>query len=452
MAIPDVHKNRCIYHFTHLDNLRGLLKTGFLAKNDPAFPTQVRSIAHEGIQNRRSTMSVPCGPMGVVHEYVPLYFGSLSPMLLGVINKKNVDQALIMYFEFPISILDRPDVVFTDASANTVTPPNFFDDPSDLDKLNWDEIDSLRWGTDDGRRNERMAEVLVHRRLALTEAKRIAVWNDHVKKEIQKIQREIGGDLPAIDPNPDSGRRHWFLDFSDPNRKLQSIVTGPIFLGLNSNQAITDIVAGSGDPDNAPYKNLAELLMALKADFACLTHTSELVGLESDNAIHKETVDVHTKEVVECLRNLPELKALDDRDKVVVELAAFLHDIGKGPKSRWEENGGKQKVDLDHPARAIPMILDICQNLVRDYDQQQIERLVKLVSHHDLIGDVIGRGRDEEQIYDVATDETLLDMLIMLGKADVLVLNPRWWDEDKSEEIRTRCLVKIKKRVLEETE
>ena len=129
MPIPAAHANRLIYHFTHIDNLPGLLLTGFLANNHPKFPKGGhRSVAEKGIQQRRADLKVPCGLGGVVHDYVPLYFGSLSLMLLRVIHAKNIDQMDILYFEFPIDLLNTRDVVFTDASANTAEPdlPDFF--------------------------------------------------------------------------------------------------------------------------------------------------------------------------------------------------------------------------------------------------------------------------------------------------------------------------------------
>ena len=137
MPIPAQHTHRHVYHFSHIDNLEGLLRDGFLAHNHPQFPRRHRSIAAEGIQSRRARMAVPCGPMGCVHDYVPFYFGSVSPMLLGVVNAKNVDQFDILYFEFPISLAERPDVVFTSASANTEVPPSFYHEPANLIELDW---------------------------------------------------------------------------------------------------------------------------------------------------------------------------------------------------------------------------------------------------------------------------------------------------------------------------
>ncbi|MGQ7146741.1 HD domain-containing protein, partial [Escherichia sp. SS-MK2] len=40
---------------------------------------------------------------------------------------------------------------------------------------------------------------------------------------------------------------------------------------------------------------------------------------------------------------------LSERERLVVTLAAYLHDIGKGPKSRWKD--GVQKVDDTHPIK-----------------------------------------------------------------------------------------------------
>jgi hypothetical protein len=73
MSIPSEHAHRYIYHFTQIDNLPGLLKTGFLCNNHADFrKSECQSVAEPGIQGRRAAMRVPCGPGGTVHDYVPL--------------------------------------------------------------------------------------------------------------------------------------------------------------------------------------------------------------------------------------------------------------------------------------------------------------------------------------------------------------------------------------------
>lgn len=220
MNIPITYKGRSIYHFTHIDNLPGLLQTGFLSNNHVNFPVgKRRSVAEHGIQERRANMDVTCGPRGVVHDYVPLYFGSLSPMLLAVTKKKIVDQMDILYFEFPIALVCNDDAVFTDASANTDISPHFYSNPNELNMLNWGEIDSLKWSSENETlRHQRMAEVLVHNHLPLQAAQRVVVWNENVQRKVQKSIATVNVPFPEIQFES-RRRRHWFLKFLEGSRE-----------------------------------------------------------------------------------------------------------------------------------------------------------------------------------------------------------------------------------------
>ena len=446
MAIPPRHKHRSIYHFTHIDNLANILRKGFLCNNHAQFPNRCRSIAEVGIQARRAEMAVTTGVGGMVHDYVPLYFGSLSPMLLAVVNKKNVDQMDILYFEFPISILNRDDVVFTDASANTLVPPTFYSDPSDLGKLNWTAIDSLKWGcASDEEKHQRMAEVLVFSHLPLNQAARVVVWNQAAKKRVQDLVNKAGVSFPPIEfESPD--RRHYFIKFADEDRKGESLVTGPRGIAKTYARACQAIKQNTEEPLPTAFETPKALLQALRTDFGCLPHTAELVGLRSANGIHKKTVDVHTLEVVEKLRDLPEFQNLPADLQPRVELAGYLHDIGKGPKRRWAKSGGLQKVDPDHAVGAMPMMVEIFTQHVKKIKQENAELVLKLVCYHDLVGEVLGKGRDEQQIVDVAANTLELDMLFMLGKADATALVDSWWDEDEASALYDRCWTAIQRR------
>jgi hypothetical protein len=442
-VIPQVHRGRYVYHFTHVDNLASILKTGLLANSHPNFPKLGhRSVAAAGIQRRRAQIVVPCGPGGCVHDYVPLYFGSLSPMLLSVINAKNVDQMDILYFEFPIVLVERDDSVFTDASANTAVPPNFFSDPQHLVNLNWDAIDSFKWGErDETRRHQRMAELLMYSALPLDAAARCVVWNEYVKKHLKEIVAAAGVAFPPIGFES-QGRYHYYTKFHEKNPT--SIVTGPRAIARNY-RASCDIVAEhrAKRSEAGCFPDLKGLLQALRADFGCLSHTAELIGLRSENGIHRRTVDVHTREVVAKLLDLTKFALLSPDLQSLVELAAYLHDIGKGPRSRWDANEGVQKVDPDHPVGAMPMMADILVNQVEEVSQDNSETLMKLVCYHDLVGDVLGRGRDEQQIVDVVSSRDELDMLFALGRADATVLVETWWDTAAAEALYHRCLAAI---------
>ena len=445
MPIPAKYSSRFIYHFTHIDNLPSLLETGFVANGHSDFPKNVQSIAETGIQARRSQMQVTCGPQGVVHDYVPFYFGAKSLMLLSVIHKKNIDQCDILYFEFPISLLDEKHAVFTDASANTAVAPNFYSNPQDLDELNWVEIDSQKWScASDELRHQRMAEALVHGQVPLSAASNCVVWNEDAKRRVQDITKGVG-EFPKIGFQG-SPRWHYFTNLSEAGKKGHSLVTGPNGIASMYHAVCEHFDEHVGENAKAaPFKGPRALLEGLRANFGCISETAELVGLETANKVHTETVDVHTKQVVETLLELPEFEHLNDRQKRLVELAAYLHDIGKGPRDRWlDKKSGEsfQKNDPDHPVGAMPMIARILTEEVATIKLKNAKLIAKLVCYHDLVGDVLGQGRLESQIVQVADSEEELTLLFLLGKADATTLNFPW-NEGKADALFARTLAAI---------
>lgn len=92
------------------------------------------------------------------------------------------------------------------------------------------------------------------------------------------------------------------------------------------------------------------------------------------------------------------------------------------------------------------MMVDILTNKVGTLTQSSAEVLAKLVCYHDLVGDVLGRGRDEQQIIDIVASKSELDMLFALGRADIEALSETWWDDDDAESLYGRCLAAVEKK------
>lgn len=168
--------------------------------------------------------------------------------------------------------------------------------------------------------------------------------------------------------------------------------------------------------------------------------TAELVGLVSDNPMHPEDAGKHTLEVVKNLRTSGEFAELSGTDRLLVEIATYFHDVGKGPKSRWKNNNGKQKVDPDHPVRAVPMVAEFLKREVATMKPRSARVILMLVCYHDLVGDITGKGRDEQQLFDIINDERDLDMLIAIAKADVSAIHDQWWNESAVDELRDRAI------------
>ena len=375
MTIPKDYQNRCVYHFTHADNLPGILENGLLSTNEKnRLGINHTAIAYTDIQERRSSMEVPCGCGGVVHDYVPLYFCKRSSMLLAVINGKIADQQLIIYFEFSVGIMNQFNWVITDASANTSTPPNFYDNEENLNNLKWPHIDSKKWGTTSEKAKQaRQAELLIHKRIPITAASKIIVWNetirDYVLEEFEKAK------LPPPKIGYDS--YHYYIDFYDSGK--HSIVKGPVLIKKAYQDNVADIVEKIGQATAPRFKYLSSMLNEIKKDFKCLPETAEIVGLKTENEVHTEDVGSHTIRVANELLKLEEFQKMNPTDKIFLEISAYLHDIGKGPKSRWADNGGKQKVDPDHPIKALPMLRRILTEEIETMKPRSPKVICKLV-------------------------------------------------------------------------
>jgi putative nucleotidyltransferase with HDIG domain len=447
MTIPKDYQNRCVYHFTHVDNLPGILEHGLLSTNEKnRLGIKHTAIAYTDIQSRRSCMKVPCGPGGVVHDYVPLYFCKRSSMLLAVINGKIADQQLIIYFEFPISVMNQYPWVLTDASANTSMPPNFYDNDENLCKLKWEHIDSKKWGKfSEKEKQARQAELLIHKQIPITAVSKIIVWNESIRDYILKEYENAKMAKPHIGFDG----HHYYTDFLDSRKK--SIVTGPYFIKQAYKDNIEDLIPNIGKASEPQFNKLSSLLeKGLRKNLDCLPETAELIGLESDNSTHVEDVGKHTLRVVKKLLELHEYESLNKIDKLLAEVSAYLHDIGKGPKSRWIENKGKQKVDPDHPIKALPMLKRILTEEIETLTKRSAKVICKLVCYHDLIGDIIGKGRRIEELIDVVEDERELNMLIALGKSDMLAINPAWANDEIIDDIRTQVKDALASKAVEE--
>lgn len=200
------------------------------------------------------------------------------------------------------------------------------------------------------------------------------------------------------------------------------------------------------------FGNLSELLIALRTNMNCLPETAEIIGLKTDNPAHHEDVGNHTRRVVSELRESKEFSKLDVVDRVLVEVAAYLHDIGNGPKKSWRFNNGIQKVDLDHPIHGLLMLKRIFTEEVAPLPKRSVRLICKLVCYHDLIGDIVAKGRREEELKQIVCDEHELDMLIAISKADMKSINASWLtnNEAKIEVLRRNILKNLKAGLVED--
>lgn len=421
MPIPDRYNNFHAYHFSSIENLDSIIELGLLSTNQKLQRgvTHV-DVAAAGIQCRRGVMDVPGSHGRLVHDYVPFYFAQRTPMQLSVILKKNVDQQFLVYFAVPLRIIDsRQGVFFTSASANTEDPPSFFcaAESIRLNDLNWAVINNSKWKyPDDNERHQKMAELLIPDVVSMGEVAYIVAWNESLAQIIRDRFAEKGIPCPLVVCNS----WHYYPDMQD---KRFSFVTGPYFLKKGFLDAVSNIE--SHRIPNTKFLNLEQALIAVRADFCSIVELADINGLAANYGPHKDDVGTHSRRVAKLVVESPEYGALDRRGKQVLEFAAFLHDIGKGPKARWA-NSLMDKPDSNHACRSLSMLQRILTEDVGGLSSNDIRQLVLLVTYDDLLGEIAAKGREKKQLFDVVSCEEDVNMLVALSRADIGSLDQGW--------------------------
>ncbi len=421
MPIPDNFKYRRAFHFSSLQNLELILTHGLLSTNRK---NQLRiehvNVAEAGIQHRRAGMIVPGSGNRTVHDYVPFYFAQKTPMQLAVLHKKNVDQQFIIYFAVSISVMDsREGVYFTDASANTDVPPNFYlaSASENLNALNWKIIDSLKWAyPNETERHQKMAELLIPDSVGINEIESILVWNESIAVAVREIFANKGICCPRVDVNT----YHYY---SDPQDHRYSLVTGPFFLKQEFEQTISNISASN--TQNKKFLDAGSALTAIKLNFSAIKELADIDGLGANYGPHSDDVGTHSRRVAGRVVISPEYHSLDERNRIILELAAYFHDIGKGPKTRWV-NSFMDKADNNHARKSLPMLERILTQDIGGLSRDEIRKLVMLVTYDDLLGDIAANGRDKQQLFDIVTSESEVNMLAALSRADIGAINEAW--------------------------
>lgn len=179
-----------VYHFTHIKNLPSILTAGELQSLSAMREANINhtSIAYESVQDRRAAKIVPCGPGGVIHDYVPFYFAPRSPML-STIARGNVQnytegQEPLIYLVSTVQAIQEAGLKFVFTNGHSIIAyTSYYADLTHLDQIDWRLMRLRYWANtneDSDRVRRRQAEFLVHRSCP---------W--HLITEIGVISREV---------------------------------------------------------------------------------------------------------------------------------------------------------------------------------------------------------------------------------------------------------------------
>lgn len=420
--------NKYFYHFTHLDNLDSILKNGLLCTNrKEQLNISHYNVANKDIQGRRSEMDVSCDNIsyGKVHDFVPFYFSTKNPMQLAIINQKKIDQPELIFLGVETSLIQEKSLIFTDSSANGLTPPKFYKDVQHLTKLDWKIINSYSWRFSDEERHKRMAEVLISD-FKFEYVNHIVVFNDTYKTKVNQILEDNQIiNKPKIEFEPVCGKRFYFTKFFLKDRENEDLVTGPKRLKYTFDTLTNDIIENRKTINHYNYKSISGLLSALENDFCSIEETKGIYNLETKNDVHSNTVSDHTLEVVKNLKENVFFKKQSSVNQEILLLSAYLHDIGKGPHSKWQD--GKQPAYNDHPYDSLLYTQRILTEDIEELTNEEIRLINLLVGYHDILGDLCRDFRNTIELKNIISSPNDLNLLYILSQADILSIREDWY-------------------------
>jgi ssDNA thymidine ADP-ribosyltransferase, DarT len=188
-----------LFRLVHVETLPTLLVRGVLHSptSTPDDGLPYRAIHNTEVQASRRLRAVVCGPGGTVHDYVPFYFGPLSPMLLNLKTNRvagyTEGQAPLIYLVSSCQAVAAGGCpfVFTDGHG-LATFTKWFDDLSQLGAVDWPLVRERYWGDkpeDNDRMRRKQAEFLVWQSLDWSFVTRICVLNPAMKERVEGILR-----------------------------------------------------------------------------------------------------------------------------------------------------------------------------------------------------------------------------------------------------------------------
>lgn len=187
-----------IYRIIHIRNLEILLRReGLHAPNNiPNDGLEYYPIHDEEIQAIRHTREVGISPGGVLHDYIPFYFGPRPPMLLKLNSNRVVNytegQKPIIYLISSIQdvIAAGLSFVFSDGHGIAIFT-EYYNNLEDLKEVDWDMVYAKYWADkpdeDEDRQRRKQAEFLIHQFCPWTIIRGIAVVDRNIKDQVDNI-------------------------------------------------------------------------------------------------------------------------------------------------------------------------------------------------------------------------------------------------------------------------
>jgi hypothetical protein len=182
-----------IYRIVHIDNLATIMARGQIhaPSHIPVDGRPWRSIHDVATQTARGQMPVPCGPGGMILDYVGFYLGPRSPMLYRIHtghNMAKIDQSSIVYLVSTAQAVKSAGLGFVFYDRHSLARvAACYDDLARLGEVDFQTCYATQWNTTPqfpDRQEKKQAEFLVHRMMPWSLVAKVGVVNADAMRRV----------------------------------------------------------------------------------------------------------------------------------------------------------------------------------------------------------------------------------------------------------------------------
>ena len=197
-----------ILRFTHVENLATIIqRAGIHAPNHvPNDGLSYRFCHNAEVQGARGDVTILVGPCGTMHDYVPFYFGYLSPMMLnlktGRVEGYNEGQEPLIYLVSTVQAVQTAGLGFVFSDGHGLARiTDWFDQIDRLDAVDWEMINQRYWTdniNDMDRQRRKQAEFLVHEYCPWTLIQELVVIDSTMQQRVETVQAGFRADQRRV--------------------------------------------------------------------------------------------------------------------------------------------------------------------------------------------------------------------------------------------------------------
>jgi ssDNA thymidine ADP-ribosyltransferase, DarT len=200
-----------IFRIVHISNVEYVLTHGMFTKNHNKADPQYINIGDSNLIAQRNVYPVGISPPGGnLGDYVPFYFGPLSPMLLNIktgyrgITKRPQSEIVYIVCEVGKVIAQCKEWCFTNGHAKD-SFTDFFNNLADVDEVHWDVVKLRYWNPTAAfldRQAKKQAEFLVKNTVPVSCISKIIVYNQQTCSLVLDLLKKLKLGIPVLkNPN-----------------------------------------------------------------------------------------------------------------------------------------------------------------------------------------------------------------------------------------------------------